>query len=285
MDDVGIEMFEVQVDMIFVFADAAAFADFDGHRTRNDVTGGKILGGRRITFHETLAFGIGQVTALAAHAFGNQAARAVNAGRVELHELHVLQRQARAQDHAAAVARTGMRGGAGEEGAAITAGRQNGLVRAEAVQRAVHQVPCHYAHAFGAIHDEVEREIFDEEFGLMFERLLIQRVQHGVARAVGGGAGALRGALAVVCGHAAEGALVYFSFRRAAERHAVMFEFDDGGNGFLAHIFDRVLIAEPVRTLDGVVKMEAPVVFAHVAERGGDTALRRHGVRTRREDL
>ena len=40
------------------------------------------------------------------------------------------------------------------------------------------------------------------------QRLAIHRVQHGVAGAVGGGAGALRLALAVVQGHAAERALV-----------------------------------------------------------------------------
>src|SRR5699024_483726 len=41
-----------------------------------------------------------------------------------------------------------------------------------------------------------------------------------------------------------------------------------------------VLIAEPVRPLDGVVHVPAPVVFAHVAERGTHAALGGHGVRT-----
>ena len=42
-----------------------------------------------------------------------------------------------------------------------------------------------------------------------------------------------------------------------------------------AHIFDGVLVAEPVGTLDGVVHVPAPVVLAHIAKRGGDAALRR----------
>ena len=286
MDDIGIEMFEVQVNMVFMFTDAATFANFDGHRARYHIARGEVFGARRISFHEAFAFGIGQITALAAHAFGNQAARTVNAGRVELHEFHVLQRQTRAQHHATAITRTGVGGGAGEEGAAITARRQNGLVRAETVQRAIQQVPRHDAEAFAFIaHDQVEGEIFDEEFGLMFQRLLIQRMQHRMARAVGSGAGALRRALAVMRGHAAEGTLVDFTFRRAAERHAVMFQFDDGGNGFLAHILDGILIAQPVRPLDGVVKMEAPVVFAHITERRGDAALRRNRMGTCREYL
>ena len=48
-----------------------------------------------------------------------------------------------------------------------------------------------------AVHDQVEREIFDEEARVMLERLLVERVQDRVAGAVGRGAGALRGALAV----------------------------------------------------------------------------------------
>jgi hypothetical protein len=69
------------------------------------------------------------------------------------------------------------------------------------------EIPGHHAPA-GAllVHDQVEREILDEEFRLVLERLLVERVQHRVAGAVGGGAGALRRrALAEMRGHAAEG--------------------------------------------------------------------------------
>src|SRR5262249_48192119 len=52
-----------------------------------------------------------------------------------------------------------------------------------------------------------------------------------------------------------------------------------------AHVFDGVLVAQPVRALDGVVHVPAPVVGAHVAERRRDAALRRHGVAARREHL
>ena len=52
-----------------------------------------------------------------------------------------------------------------------------------------------------------------------------------------------------------------------------------------AHIFDGVLVAEPVRPLHGVVHVPAPVVLAHVAERGADAALRGDGVAAGREHL
>ena len=110
-------------------------------------------------------------------------------------------------------------------------------------------------------------------------------MQHGVAGAVGGGAGALRDALAEMRGHAAEGALINPAILGARERHAVMFQFDDRGGRLLAHEFDGVLIAEPVRALDGVVHVPPPIIGAHVAERGGDAALRSNGVAARGKHL
>lgn len=76
-------------------------------------------------------------------------------------------------------------------GAAIAAGGQHHLLRAEAVQRAIFQAPGHDATA-GAffIHDQVDGEVFDKEFNVMLQALLVQRVQDGMARAVGCGAGA-----------------------------------------------------------------------------------------------
>src|SRR6267154_569896 len=94
--------------------------------------------------------------------------------------------------------------------------------------------------------------------------------------AVGGRAGALRGPLAVMGGHAAERALIYLTLFGARERHPPVLELVDRGRRIAAHIFDRVLVAEPVRSLDGVVHVPAPVVLAHIAERGRNSALRRH---------
>src|SRR3546814_7930353 len=75
--------------------------------------------------------------ALAARALGNENARTIDAGGMELDELHVLQRKARAQHHAAAVAGAGMGGRRRKIGTARTAGRKDHGVRAEAVDSAV----------------------------------------------------------------------------------------------------------------------------------------------------
>jgi hypothetical protein len=50
-------------------------------------------------------------------------------GGVELHELGVLQGNARAQGHGVSVAGAGVRGGAAEVGAPVAAGGQHGVVR------------------------------------------------------------------------------------------------------------------------------------------------------------
>ena len=144
-------------------------------------------------------------------------------------------------------------------------------MRAEQVQRAFAHVEREHAAADAlAVEDEVEREVFDEEARVVLERLLVERVQDRVAGAIGRGAGALRGALAVMGRHAAERALVDLAFLGARERHAVVLELDDRGDRLAAHVFDRVLVAQPVRPLDGVVEVEAPVVLAH-----GNGILRR----------
>ena len=278
-------MLEMQMDMIPLRADAAPVADLHRHSAADHIAGGQVLGRGRVTLHEALAVGVRQIAAFAARAFGDQAARAVDAGGVELRELHVLQGQAGAQRHRVAVAGAGVRRGAGEIRAPVTAGGQRHDVAVEGVQSAVVQVPCKDAAADALVHDQVQGEVFNEELGVVFQRLLIQGVQDRVPGAVGGGAGALGGAGAVVRGHAAEGALVDLALRGARERHAVMLQFDHGRGGLAAHVFNRVLVAQPVRALDRVIHVPSPVVLPHVAQCRAHAALRGHGVAAGGEDL
>ena len=285
LDDIGAEVLKMQVDVVRVLADAATLTDLEGHRARHHIARGEVLGVRRVALHETLAARVGEVAALAPRTLGDEAAGTVDAGRVELDELHVLQRQAGTQGHAAAVAGAGVRRGAGEIRAAVAARREDHEVGAKAMQRALGEVERHHSAALVTFHDEVDGEVFDEELGFVLQGLLVERVQHRVAGTIGGGAGALRDALAVLGGHAAEGPLVDAAVGRARERHAVVLEFDDGRRGFLAEELDGVLVTEPVRPLDGVVEVVAPIVLAHVAECGRDTALRSDRVAAGREDF
>ena len=205
---------------------------------------------------------------------------------MELHELHVLERQAGAQHHGVAVAGADMRRGAGEIGAAIAAGGEDHLMCAEAVQGAIlHGQRDHAAATALVVHDQVDGEIFDEELGRVAQRLAVHGVQHGVASAVGGGASALGRPLAEIHGHATEGALQNLAVIGAREGHAPMLELVDGLWRVAAEKLDGVLVAQPIAALHRVVHVPAPIVGAHIAERRGDAALRGDGVRAGGEHL
>ena len=62
-----------------------------------------------------------------------------------------------------------------------------------------------------------------------------------------------------------------------------MFEVIDHARRLAAHVFNGILVTEPVRALDRVIKVKVPVVLAHVAQRRANTALRGHGVRAGRK--
>src|SRR5271167_3954273 len=118
-------MFEMEEDMVALASAAATLADLDLDCAADDVARPEVLGIRRVALHEALAFGIRQITALAARALGDQTAGAIDAGRMKLYELHVLQRQAGAQCHRVTVAGADMRLSRRQIGAAAAPRRQH----------------------------------------------------------------------------------------------------------------------------------------------------------------
>jgi hypothetical protein len=109
---------------------------------------------------------------------------------VELDEFHVLQRETGAQYHRVAVASAGVRRGAGLVDPAAAAGRNDGHIGAEPVDRAILETPGEETAARAVIvHQQVDGEILDKEARLVLEALLVESVQDRVAGAVRGGAG------------------------------------------------------------------------------------------------
>ena len=142
------EMRQLQVDVVLLGTDAAALHDLDRHRARDDVARREVLGGRRVALHEALALGVEQNASLAARALGDQAAGAVDAGRVELHELDVLLRNAGARRHGVAVAGARVRAGARKVRATEAAGGEDCVVRAEAMDATVLEAQGNHTTAF-----------------------------------------------------------------------------------------------------------------------------------------
>ena len=67
---------------------------------------------------------------------------------------------------------------------------------------------------------QIHGQPFDKKAGAGLDVLLVERVQHGVAGAVSGSAGALYCFFAIVGGVAAKGPLVNRAVRIAVKRHA-----------------------------------------------------------------
>ncbi len=101
----------------------------------------------------------------------------------------------------------------------------------------------------------------------MPKALAIQRMQDRMARAVGSRSRSLDRRFAELFRHATKGSLIDAPVFCPAERHAEMLKLINGFRCVPAQILDRILVAQPVRSLHSVVHVPAPVVRFHVAKR------------------
>ena len=85
-----------------------------------------------------------------------------------------------------------MRTRAAEVCTAVAAGSEHGLVRTESVQGAVLHVQRHDTDTLAVLHNEIKREVFDEEVGVVAERLAVECVEKRVTGTVRGGSAAVR---------------------------------------------------------------------------------------------
>ena len=111
---------------------------------------------------------------------------------MELNEFKILQRKAGTRDHRVTVTGASMCTGAAEVRSSVPTRRENGLVRAEAVEGAVLEVEGDHTHTLAVLHDEIERKILDEEVGVVAEGLAVEGMEEGVTGTVGGGGATVR---------------------------------------------------------------------------------------------
>eukprot|EP00760_Papus_ankaliazontas_P024347 PhM_4_TR2254/c0_g1_i1/m.78351 len=280
-EQVGVDVVELEHHVVLLGAAATAGKDLHRHSAGHNVAGGEVhdLGG--VAGHETLALGVEEVAALTAGALCDEHAGTVDTRGVELHELHIFAGEARAGNHGGAVTRAALGAGAGEVGASVATRRQDRVLGAEPVDRAVVDAHGHDAAAdVLLVHDEVERQVLVEEAHAVLEGLAVERVEHGVASAIRRGTRAARLAPgAVVRRLPAERALEDERVLRAEEGQTHRVELRHHGGGLLAHVLDGVLVTEPVAALDGVEHVPPPVVVLSVRKRSVEAALGGDGVR------
>ena len=261
--------------------DAAARLDLGRLRAGDDVARGQLERVRRVALHEALAVLVDQVAALAPAALGDQDPRRVHRRRVELHELHVLQRQAGAERHRHPVAGTGVGVRRRAVEAAGAAGREDRRRPGHRLHAAVQQVPADDARAAAVLLDEPEREVLledDETLVHPLLQLLVEHLDEDVARDVRRVDGARRAG-------GAERALVELALGVPREDAAPALELVDVARRLAREDLDRVLVAEVVGALDGVERVRLGVVVRLVAERRVDAALGRARVAARRVEL
>ncbi len=261
---------EVQQDVILVGTATATLTDLVGHGTGNDVTRCEVLDGGCVTLHEALTIGVTQDATLATSRLGHQNAQACQAGRVELDELHVLQRQTRTERDGHAVTGQGVSVGRGLEDLARAAGGEDHGLGLEHVQLAGGQVVGDHtggATALGGVHhDQIEHVVLVVELHVVFDAVLVERLQNHVTGTVSGVARTADGVLTVVAGVTTETTLVDLALGRAVERQAHLLEVENRVNGLLGHDLGGVLIDQVVATLDGVERVPFPVVFFDVGQ-------------------
>jgi len=207
--DLGGQVRKLEVDVVLVGTGTTALANLHGHGTRDNVTRGKILGGRSVTLHESLTLGVEEVTTLTTRTLGDQASSAVDTSRVELNELQILVRKTSTGDHSHTVTSASVSRGTREVSTSVTTSGQDGVLGAESVDGTVLLVVSNDTLALAVLHDQVGGEVLDEVVGVVAERLSVESVKKGVSGSVSGGAASVGlTTLAVLLGLSTEGSLV-----------------------------------------------------------------------------
>ena len=280
VEHLGPQVPHVEVHEVLA-VDPPAGGDLLVDAAAHDVAAGQVLHGRGVALHEALALAVDQEAALPAHRLREQEAELVHAGRVELVELHVLERQAPAVDDRHPVPGEGV-GVAGDlEDLAEPAGGEEDRLGQERMDLAGRQLVAddagdRPADAIG--HLQVEHLVLVVEGHLVADALLIEGLQDVVPRSIGRVARPPHGTLAVVAGVAAEAPLVDQPLGGAVERESQVLQVDDRLDRVPAHHLGGVLVDEVVTPLDRVEPVPLPVVLLGVPKGGAHATLGRRGV-------
>ena len=78
------------MDMVPLIPNTAARSDLHSHGAADHVSGREVFCIRGVTFHEPLAITICQESSFPASTFSNEAAGAIDTGRMELDKFHIL---------------------------------------------------------------------------------------------------------------------------------------------------------------------------------------------------
>ena len=231
---------------------------------------------RNIVEHEALAFAVAQHAAFAAHAFRHQnaahARRPHHPRGMELHELHIHQRRARAIGERLPVARVFPAVARDLESAPDAARPQHDGFGGEQLEAAALAIVAERAGDAARIGQQFENRVLHVHIDPEMDAVILQSADHFEARAV---AGVREARIAV----AAEVALQDFAVFGAIENRAPGFEFVHAVGRLLGMQLGHARIIQILPAAHGVGEMHAPVIaVVDVPHGGGHAAFGHHGV-------
>jgi len=174
--------------VIFIGAATSTFDNLHSHGSGDDVSGGKILSGRSVSFHESLTEGVSEDTTFTSATFGHEATSTVDTSGMELDEFEILKGETSSSDHSTTITSTSMGGCAREVCSTVTTSGQNSLLSSHSVESTISKIVGHDTSAFTIVHDQIKSEVFNEEGTVVTERSTEKSVKHGVTSTIGSSA-------------------------------------------------------------------------------------------------
>ncbi len=233
---------------------------------------------RRVPFHEPLTEPVPEDATLTTYCLGDQDAQLVHAGRVELEELHILQRNPSAPRNGQAVAGEGV-GVAGDfPDSPPTAGGEVHRFCMEDVQFASVDFVGDNATDDVVFDYEIDDLKLVVEVDSFLDGLLVEGLQNHVASAVCREASPVDRFAGHVVGVPAKAPLVDFAVGRPVKRQTHVLQPDDCVDSRLGQHIDSILVCQVIATFDGIKGVPLPVIFFEITQGGCDTTLSGAGV-------
>src|SRR5256712_1284299 len=251
VDRRGAEVAQVEAEILPVRpVERAAGLHLLDHRAREDVARPEFHLTRKVALHVPLAVFVSQVATFPASRLGDQDARPRQACRMELHHLHVLERNAGAVGEGHAVARLDEAVRGEFVHAAAAARRENRRLPADPHHPAAAKVECGHPGARAGVDDEARDEVLIETVDVLELHRRLEERGPGVE------ADLVRREHGALDGHPAQRALAHPAVRIPRPGTAPVLEPDDLLRAPRDEELDRVLVGEEVGSLDRVERVQ-----------------------------
>src|SRR5690606_5547602 len=116
------------------------------------------------------------------------------------------------------------------------------------------------------ITDQVQPQPFYKKLGISSDVSLVQCMQHGVTGTVRNCTGATGLFTAKISRLSAKRTLIDFSILQSVKWHPEMLQLIYHFGSLATHEFDRILIPEVIRTLDGIIHVPVPIILSHISQ-------------------